>query len=244
MTSPSRMLTSGTIPPSGVKLSCMELTAPHEASVVDDREQRGVGHAEPHLLALHVAAGLHDAGRRIPPPGPWPGFPWPPPSTITTRRHRAPTSPPGPPTLAGRRPPSGRRCWSAPPRSRKSPTSRRNSVSGVGFSNGWAELALKNPPPFVPSSLMASWRPPAPGRWSAAAPSSVVAAVYGFRFCGTPCHTSTSASTTRSAAAPTASQRTRSTQKLPMSAPSAGRTRESTRSPARCPWPPKRSCAP
>jgi hypothetical protein len=26
----------------------------------------------------------------------------------------------------------------------------------VGFSNGWAELALKKPPPLVPSSLMAS----------------------------------------------------------------------------------------
>ena len=27
--------------------------------------------------------------------------------------------------------------------------------NGVGFSNGWAELALKKPPPFVPSILMA-----------------------------------------------------------------------------------------
>jgi len=27
--------------------------------------------------------------------------------------------------------------------------------SGVGFSYGCAELALKNPPPFVPSILMA-----------------------------------------------------------------------------------------
>ena len=29
-------------------------------------------------------------------------------------------------------------------------------VSGVGFSNGCAELALKEPPPLVPSSLMIS----------------------------------------------------------------------------------------
>ena len=29
-------------------------------------------------------------------------------------------------------------------------------VSGVGFSNGWAELALTKPPPLVPSSLIAS----------------------------------------------------------------------------------------
>src|SRR5256885_918865 len=33
-TSPSWMLTSGTSPPSGVKLSCMAFTAPQEASVV------------------------------------------------------------------------------------------------------------------------------------------------------------------------------------------------------------------
>jgi K+-transporting ATPase ATPase A chain len=29
-------------------------------------------------------------------------------------------------------------------------------TSAVGFSNGWAELALKKPPPLVPSSLIAS----------------------------------------------------------------------------------------
>ena len=33
-TSPSCMLSSGTMPPSGVKESCIELTAPQEASVV------------------------------------------------------------------------------------------------------------------------------------------------------------------------------------------------------------------
>ena len=31
-------------------------------------------------------------------------------------------------------------------------------VSGVGFSNGWAALALKKPPPLVPSILMATLR--------------------------------------------------------------------------------------
>ena len=51
------MLNSGISPPSGVKLSCMALTAPHEASVVIDGEQRGGGDAEAHLLAFHVAAG-------------------------------------------------------------------------------------------------------------------------------------------------------------------------------------------
>ena len=32
----------------------------------------------------------------------------------------------------------------------------RKLVSGVGFSNGCAELALKKPPPLVPSILIAS----------------------------------------------------------------------------------------
>ena len=30
-------------------------------------------------------------------------------------------------------------------------------VKPFGFANGWAELALRVPPPFVPISLMASW---------------------------------------------------------------------------------------
>jgi hypothetical protein len=29
--------------------------------------------------------------------------------------------------------------------------------SGVGFSKGWAALALKKPPPLMPSILMATW---------------------------------------------------------------------------------------
>ena len=34
MISPSMMLISGIMPPSGMKLSCMALTAPHDAAVV------------------------------------------------------------------------------------------------------------------------------------------------------------------------------------------------------------------
>ena len=30
-------------------------------------------------------------------------------------------------------------------------------VIAFGFSKGWAELALKKPPPFVPSCLIATW---------------------------------------------------------------------------------------
>ena len=35
-------------------------------------------------------------------------------------------------------------------------------VSGVGFSKGWAEFALKKPPPLVPSCLIASWEATGP----------------------------------------------------------------------------------
>ena len=37
-------------------------------------------------------------------------------------------------------------------------------VHAFGFSNGWAELALKKPPPLVPSSLMISWLAIGPDR--------------------------------------------------------------------------------
>ena len=49
------------------------------------------------------------------------------------------------------------------------------SVSGLGFSNGWAELTLKKPPPLVPSSLMISWLATGPRAIVWVAPSSVVA---------------------------------------------------------------------
>ncbi len=47
-------------------------------------------------------------------------------------------------------------------------------VSGVGFSNGWALLALKNPPPLVPSSLIASCDATGPIAIVCVPPSSVV----------------------------------------------------------------------
>ena len=65
--------------------------------------------------------------------------------------------------------------------------------SGVGFSNGCAELALKKPPPFVPSILIASCEATGPCAMVCAAPSSVFTSVYGAKFCGTPCHTRNSA---------------------------------------------------
>ena len=45
-------------------------------------------------------------------------------------------------------------------------------MSGVGFSNGWALLALKKPPPLVPSILMASCEATGPSAMTCFAPSS------------------------------------------------------------------------
>ena len=55
-------------------------------------------------------------------------------------------------------------------------------VHGVGFSNGCAALALKNPPPFVPSCLIASWLATGPIAIVCFAPSSVVTSRYGLKF--------------------------------------------------------------
>ena len=62
-------------------------------------------------------------------------------------------------------------------------------LSGFGFSFGAAELALTNPPPLVPSSLMTSCDAIGPPVIDCVVPSSDVTARYALKFCGTPCHT-------------------------------------------------------
>ena len=68
-------------------------------------------------------------------------------------------------------------------------------VQALGFSKGWAELALKKPPPLVPSSLMISWLATGPIEIVCLAPSSVVASTAPRSVCGTPSATSAKAST-------------------------------------------------
>jgi len=55
------MLNNGTKPPSAVNESCIELTAPQDASVVTVAKSAGVENAEPDLLALHVSVRYGDA---------------------------------------------------------------------------------------------------------------------------------------------------------------------------------------
>src|SRR5262245_5864592 len=88
-------------------------------------------------------------------------------------------------------------------------------VQGVGLSNGCAALALKNPPPFVPSCFMASWLGTGPMAMVCLAPSSVVTSRYGRKFWITPCWMRISAMSADSGSSTYSVPRTRSTQKFP-----------------------------
>ena len=71
-------------------------------------------------------------------------------------------------------------------------------LNGVGFSNGWAELTLKKPPPLVPSCLMRSWLAAGPpGMSCSSAASTVWAAVKPSKFWITPWLTRTTANDER-----------------------------------------------
>ena len=65
----------------------------------------------------------------------------------------------------------------------------------VGFSKGWAELALKNPPPLVPSSLIASCEATGPSGISCVPPARVWTVIELAKVWITPCETRTSAAT-------------------------------------------------
>ena len=159
-TSPSIMCTIGTSPPSGVKLSCMQLTEPFEVPVVDaahsaarSRDRSG-SPCPPCCRPLWVvdcdwstpsvvSSGLPPCSAKIAEAGHRPARC----TTITAEQHPALPLAPDQMAEGDRR----RRTGSAGSR-----RSRGGSCQPLGFSNGWAELALKKPPPLVPSCLMAS----------------------------------------------------------------------------------------
>ena len=88
-------------------------------------------------------------------------------------------------------------------------------LSAVGFSNGCAEFALKNPPPFVPTSLIASWNATGPSAIVCLAPSSVVASTLASSVCGTPIASSATATTRLSGSRMYSIARVTSAQALP-----------------------------
>ncbi len=63
LTSPSIMWDSGTAPPNGVKLSCMEFTEPFEVPVVEAAQSPEAAGPNRTLLALGVSACLFGGGR-------------------------------------------------------------------------------------------------------------------------------------------------------------------------------------
>ena len=154
-----------------------------------DRAARGVGRdrgikrrerrPETHLLALHVAAGLHRARRGVDVEGGEGGIAVRLPTNRRWSRRRGTAAPSRrrSPSPGARRGPCGRAHWSTPRRSRRSRRAATKLVSAFGFSKGCAELALKKPPPLVPRILIASCEATGPCAIICLAPSSVVASI-------------------------------------------------------------------
>ncbi len=88
-------------------------------------------------------------------------------------------------------------------------------VKPVGFSNGCAELALKKPPPLVPSSLMTSCEATGPPGIDWVSPPRVAMSWKPWKFWIMPLATITSANTIDSGSSRRSTIRVRSTQKLP-----------------------------
>ena len=89
-------------------------------------------------------------------------------------------------------------------------------VSPLGFSNGIAELTLKKPPPFVPSSLMTSCEPTGPSASVCSPPVTVrERRVRARAICSVPCETRSRPTTMEIGSRMYSRERVRSTQKLP-----------------------------
>jgi hypothetical protein len=95
-------------------------------------------------------------------------------------------------------------------------TISRKLVPGVGFSYGCAELALKNPPPLVPSSLMASCDATGPWAIFCVCPSTVVTTRSAWKFCTTPRETRKRAARNEIGSRSQRIDRVQSHQKFPM----------------------------
>ena len=159
------------MPPSGMNESCIELTEPFDADVVADGPQRRVGDAEAQLPCLPccrrhcVALATWSAPSCVST-----GLPalrahtWR--SAAATKIDVIAASSAQPCRVS---PTISRTCSKAPPGISRIASNSRKLDSGVGFSNGCAELTLKKPPPLVPSCLIAICE--------AAGPSGIVCSV-------------------------------------------------------------------
>ena len=89
-------------------------------------------------------------------------------------------------------------------------------MNPFGLDSGWAELALRVPPPLVPISLIASWLANGPPGIDWLAPSTVVTSSGPRRVWMAPWLTSTTVKTIASGSRTRTVPRTRSTQKFPI----------------------------
>ncbi len=206
-TSPSIMLSIGTAPPSALNESCMPFTAPVDVRVPTP-PNRAVA-AMPNRCSLPSIAPPAASGAE--------------PVACCSRSARATTGATASVAIAARTAWPCRTLPTMRPKVRGSATGTASisttwnaDVHADGFSNGCAEFALKNPPPFVPSSLIASWEATGPPGTACVPPASVVTSVAPDQLWITPPSTSTSAATSDRGSRIRTVPRTRSTQKLPM----------------------------
>ena len=168
MISPSCMLISGIMPPSAVKLSCMALTAPQEAAVVTTANSEEATMPKrtslPSMLPPDKPERVHRGGAaRFRPIG----------DGDAGDEHHAHHRQDRPALLLVADHAAEHVGEAAPIEKIEIICTKFDSA--VGFSNGCAALALKKPPPLVPSILIATWDATGPTAMVCLAPSSVVA---------------------------------------------------------------------
>ncbi len=206
-TSPSIMLIIGIMPPSAVYESCIELTAPVEVSV--DADPNSVEAMMPKRCSLPSIA----------PPAAIGAVPWPFSSKIVsavkeTTKIVAMTA-----TIAVP--------WRVSPTIFPKVRGSENGIASiritwnalvqaVGSSNGCAEFALKNPPPFVPSILMASCEATGPPGIVCVPPVMVATSWKPAKFWITPPAMRITAVTSERGSSRRRDPRIRSTQRLPI----------------------------
>ena len=219
------MFTSGTAPPSGVKLSCMALydpVAPFEVVTAASTEPAMPNRVSlpsmlpPGCSADATVSAPRAAIRALP--------------RCSARSHAR-----RPPTKSVNITQKSIQPWRGRPTIRPNvcvkaagttaiASSVIRFVSGVGFAKGCAPFALKKPPPLVPRFLMNSSAATGPmGRSWVATGLPLASTVacrsgtlwYALKFSGVPCQTSTRLPTSETGSRTQSRARTRSTQKLP-----------------------------
>ena len=210
-TSPSIISTIGTAPPSAVKLSCIAFTAPQLAAVVTAANSAEALMPKRTSLPsrLPAAPSTPSAVSR--------GLAW------CSKCITATTDITNSSVIAA----STTKPWRRSPTMR--PKTRHNAAgmakiasicsrlaNALGFSNGCALLALKKPPPLVPSSLIASCEATGPIASVCVPASSVCTSTGAEKFWITPRPTSATAKAKASGRSTHSVMRVRSTQTLPM----------------------------